>query len=406
MKVPVPVRVRVVIAALAAALVAPAVAGAAPRASLDQRLAKALAVSHGTTAATVVDLATGETIFSHNANLALAPASNEKLGVTYAALTALGPDFRFETDVLGQGTQHGSVWQGDLVLKGYGDPTLSSAGIASLARQVAAAGITQVTGRVLGDESWFDPRRTALGWKPSYYLVESPPLSALIVNRGWVGRATTTQPALAATQMFRVALLRAGVRVAGGAALGVAAPDAQLLADEESAPLSRIVRFMDVYSDNFTAEMLLKELGAVQGTGGTTAAGAAVELALLQQAGVPLAGVRLLDGSGLSLLDRWTATALVDLLRLMWQDPQVQSELLASLPVAGVSGTLAHRMRTGPAYGFVHAKTGTTSRATALSGFVGDRYAFSVLVNGWPVSYTWSRLAEDRFAQALAAAAR
>lgn len=391
---------------LVAVLAVPAVAGAAPRASLQQRLAKALAVSHGATAALVVDLASGETVFSSNASLALLPASNEKLGVTYAALTALGPDFRFETDVLGQGEQDGSVWNGDLVLEGYGDPTLSNADLASLARQVAAAGIVRVTGRVLGDESWFDARRTGAGWKPSYYLVESPPLSALIVDRGRTGNGTTTRPALAAAQAFRAALGRAGVRVAGGAALGVAAPDAQLLADVESAPLSRIVRFMDVYSDNFTAEMLLKQLGAVQGAAGTTSAGAAVELGLLRQAGVPLAGVRLADGSGLSLLDRWTPAALVGLLRTMWLDPAVRPELLASLPVAGVSGTLHARMASGPAHGFVRAKTGTTSRATALSGFVGDRYAFSVLVNGRPVSYAWSRLAEDRFAQALAAVAR
>jgi D-alanyl-D-alanine carboxypeptidase/D-alanyl-D-alanine-endopeptidase (penicillin-binding protein 4) len=400
----VPARVRVVLAVLAAALVAPAAAGAGQRAPLQQQLERALEVSHGTAAAAVVDLATGETVFSHDASRALAPASNEKLGVTYAALTALGPDFRFETDVLGQGSQTGSTWQGDLVLKGYGDPTLSTADLASLARQVVAAGITRVTGRVLGDESWFDARRAGLGWKSSYYLVESPALSALIVNRGWIGHGSTTQPALAATEMFRRALVRAGVHVAGTAGLGVAAPDAEPLADVESASLSRIVRFMDVWSDNFTAEMLLKQVGAVQGAGGSAAAGIAVELGLLQQAGVPLAGVRLMDGSGLSLLDRWTPTALVALLHAMWQDPTLRPRLVASLPVAGVTGTLHNRMTSGPAHGVVRAKTGTTSRATALSGFVGDRYAFSVLVSGWPVSYAWSRLAEDRFAQALAAA--
>jgi D-alanyl-D-alanine carboxypeptidase/D-alanyl-D-alanine-endopeptidase (penicillin-binding protein 4) len=401
MKRVVPARAAVA-AVILAALVAPAAAGA----SLRARLARALHVGNVSPAASgavVVDLETGRTLFAHNAALALLPASNEKLSVTYAALTALGPGFRIETDVLGDGAEADGVWQGDLVLKGYGDPSLSTRDLAVLARQVRADGIVRVSGRVLGDETWFDGRRTALGWKPSFYIEESPPLSALIVNRGWTGHATTTQPALAAAEMFRAALARAGVKVRGAAALGTAAEDAVPLADVESPPVAALVRFMDRESDNFTAEMLLKEVGAVQGDGGTTAQGAGVTTGLLLQAGVPLKGVRLVDGSGLSLLDRWTPAALVSLLRAMWDDPGVRPELVAALPVAGRTGTLRDRMRTGPAAGVVRAKTGTTSNATALSGFVGDRYAFSVLVNGWPVSWTWSRLAEDRFASVLAA---
>jgi D-alanyl-D-alanine carboxypeptidase/D-alanyl-D-alanine-endopeptidase (penicillin-binding protein 4) len=108
------------------------------------------------------------------------------------------------------------------VLKGYGDPALSNAQIASLARQVAAGGIRHVTGRILGDESWFDTRRTGLGWKPQFYLHESPALSALVVNRGWTGRYETSRPALMAARLLRRDLRRAGVGVPGGAALGVA----------------------------------------------------------------------------------------------------------------------------------------------------------------------------------------
>jgi PBP4 family serine-type D-alanyl-D-alanine carboxypeptidase len=160
---------------------------------------------------------------------------------------------------------------------------------------------------------------------------------------------------------------------------------------------------MDQVSDNFIAEMLLKQLGAVQGAHGTTAAGVGIVTGLLAQAGVPMEGVRIVDGSGLSLLDRMTANALVALLSAMWNDPGVRLELLAALPVAGRTGTLDDRMRTGPAAGIVRAKTGTTSNASALSGFVGDRYVFSILQNGWPVSWTWARRAQDAFATVLAA---
>ena len=87
----------------------------------------------------------------------------------------------------------------------------------------------------------------------------------------------------------------------------------------------------------------------------------------------------------------------------MWNDLEVRLELLASLPVAGRTGTLHDRMRARPATGVVRAKTGTTSNASALSGFVGDRYVFAVLQNGLPVSFTWARVAQDRFATVLAA---
>ena len=367
-------------------------------AALAPQLDHALRVPHVSlkaTGAVAIDLTTGETLYSRNDTLPLIPASNEKLTVTYAALTALGPAFRIETDVLQDAA-------GDLVLKGYGDPTLTSADLTALARQVRAAGITTVPGHILGDESWFDTRRTALGWKASFYINESPPLSALIVDRGRVGRVTSRDPALAAAQLFRAALIRAGVRVAGGPAHGVAPADAMVVASVDSPTLAVIVHHLDTVSDNFEAEMLLKELGAVQAGAGTTAAGAGIVTGLLAQAGVPLTGVRVVDGSGLSLLDRLTPAAVVALLEVMWNDPEQRLELLSSLPVAARTGTLHDRMLHTAAAGVVRAKTGTTSNASALSGFVGNRYVFSILQNGWPVSWTWARRAQDRFATILA----
>ncbi len=402
----VPLRLAATAVAIVAFFLVPA-AQAGSRSAFQTHLARALHARHvspGRTGAIVFDLQTGSTLFAHNPRLPLRPASNEKLATTYAALSALGPSFRIETDVLGEGQQSGTTWQGNLVLKGYGDPALSFAQVNSLARQVAAAGIRHVTGRILGDESWFDTRRTGLGWKPDFYLHESPALSALVVNRGWTGRYETGRPALMAAQILRRDLRRAGVTVHGGAALGVASAQAASLASVQSARLAVLVRHMDVYSDNFYAEMLLKEVGAVQGTGGSAAAGIAVERQLLSDAGVPLAGVRMVDGSGLSLIDRWTPLGLATLLRTMWEDSDLRPYLVPALPIAGETGTLRHRMRKAPARGLVRAKTGTTNNASSLSGFVGDRYAFSILENGSPVSALNAEQSQNRFAQVLARA--
>ena len=403
-----PVRFAASAAAVVAFLLVPA-AQAGSRTELQTHLARALhaaRVSPARTGAIVFDLQAGSLLFAHNPRLSLRPASNEKLATTYAALTALGPSFRIETDVLGEGEQSGATWRGNLVLKGYGDPALSASQLVKLARQVAADGIKHVSGRILGDESWFDTRRTGLGWKAKFYLHESPALSALVVNRGWTGRYETARPALMAAQLFRLDLHRAGVSVHAEAAIGVASAQAVPLADVESAPLSALVRHMDLYSDNFYAEMLLKEVGAVQGTGGSATAGAAVERRLLSAAGVPLDGVRMVDGSGLSLLDRWTPLGLAALLRTMWQDSDLRPYLLPALPTAGETGTLEYRMKKPPARGLVRAKTGTTDNASSLSGYVGDRYAFSILENGSPIHTRSAVGSQDRFAQVLSAASR
>jgi D-alanyl-D-alanine carboxypeptidase/D-alanyl-D-alanine-endopeptidase (penicillin-binding protein 4) len=350
-----------------------------------------------------LDLVTGTVLYAQNSNRSLAPASNEKLPLTYAALVRLGPTFRIETDVLGQGEQDGTTWLGTLVLKGNGDPTLSSGDLRVLAAQVRAAGIRRVTGGIIGDESWFDARRTVAGWKPSFFIGESPPLSALVVDRAHIGSYITRAPALAAATKLRDALRAAGVGVEGLVRVGRADEYSVPLGEVYSAPLATIIRFMDRESDNFTAELLLKQLGAVELDRGTSAAGASVVMQTLAEAGVPTAGVRIVDGSGLSRLDRLTAESLAGLLEVSWADPVVRPALLAALPVAGVNGTLEGRLRKPPARGRVLAKTGTTSDASALSGYVRNRYAFAVLQNGHPLSYWWARVAQDRFAQVLAA---
>ena len=156
------------IAALASAASATSTPGATPQ--LTAALGRALAapdVDPARTAALAVDLGTGEVVFQSNAGLSLAPASAEKLAVSFAALRLLGPGFRFRTEVAAAGQLDGRVWRGDLYLVGYGDPSLARADLDALARDVASWGIRRVTGRVLADEHHFDTSRTAPGWKPS-----------------------------------------------------------------------------------------------------------------------------------------------------------------------------------------------------------------------------------------------
>jgi serine-type D-Ala-D-Ala carboxypeptidase/endopeptidase (penicillin-binding protein 4) len=391
---------------LAFALASPA-ASAQPMAekSLAHKLARALSVPHldGTrSSALALDLLTGRIVYRRNQRLPLAHASNEKLAITYAALVTFGPTYRIPTDVLGEGYLDGKVWRGDLVLQGHGDPTLSTFALRRLAAQIRGEGIERVTGRVVGDESFFDSRRTVPGWHSWFYINESPPLSALVVDRTRYRGFVARNPALAAASVLRRALRDTGVAVARRSATGQASTEAFPIASVLSPPLREIVRYMDTESDNFTAELLLKQLGTAEGGRGTTAAGAAVVKGALVEAGVPVAGVRIVDGSGLSPFNRLTAASLVAMLRALWADEQLRAPLLAALPVAGKTGTLEDRMRRAPAFGRVFAKTGTTISASALSGFVTNRFVFAILQNGNPIATWWARIAQDRFASVLA----
>jgi D-alanyl-D-alanine carboxypeptidase/D-alanyl-D-alanine-endopeptidase (penicillin-binding protein 4) len=371
---------------------------------LSTRLANALAVpgnAWSTSAALAVDLQSGGVVFERNADLSLEPASNEKLPITFAAMHELGLSYRFRTEVFGRGSQEGSVWHGDLFLKGYGDPTLTSARLGRLARAIAEAGIKRVDGRLFADETWFDARRAAPGWKLGYLLYECPPLSALVVDRAIYDGHFALSPAIAAVGTFRRLLRSFGVTT-GPVGLGRTPRSATLMTTTESATLRNVLAVMDRDSDNFRAEMLLKELGAESGAGGTTAAGAAVVRRSLATSGVPLAGVVIADGSGLSLLDRLTARAIAHILTATWTDPVLKTAFWAALPIAGEQGTLVHRLNKTAALGVVRAKTGTTNEASALSGYVRDRFAFVVVQNGDPISATAARKAQDRFAIALA----
>ena len=398
-------RGRTCLAVVSVALVASAAATAAGPAGVEPQLARALtapSLSLGKTAALAVDLATGTTVFAHNDMLPVAPASNEKIPVSWAALQRLGPGYRFHTEVYGVGTREGSAWVGDLILKGFGDPTLSTLDVDRLAATLRGRGIRSVTGRVLGDESFYDSRRGAAGWKRYFVGGETPPLSALVVDRarGW----PALSPPLLAARALRDALVGRGVVVSGRPGLGRAPVAAVSLATDVSDPLSVVLRRMNRESDNFYAEMLLKQLAAATGKVGTSAGGGKLVVETMREAGIPVEGVRIVDGSGLSSLDRLTAAALVGVIRAGATDPVIRASFIGSLAVAGMSGTLSTRL---PALrGRVKGKTGTTNLACTLSGLIGGAVAFAVLENGSPVSSWAARAAQDRFVTILASTSK
>jgi D-alanyl-D-alanine carboxypeptidase/D-alanyl-D-alanine-endopeptidase (penicillin-binding protein 4) len=361
---------------------------AAQDAALAKGIARALA-KHGFsgqgTGVAVADIATGEVVYQRNGARPLVPASTEKLFTTVGALTTLRPDFRFATTVVGVGTRIGRAWKGDLYLVGSGDPTFSSDDIAALAAQVKARGIRRISGRIRGDETVFDASRWG-PWPARYIGIESPPLSGLALDRDVTASGQdVASPSHSAARALRRALRAAGVKVGVRFVAGGKAPeDASVLGRVQSEPLWRIVRFMDRHSDNFTAEMVAKAIGAYAGGSGTTERG----MHVAREVAAPMLGddapvVHLADGSGLSHSNRTTAGALARLLAAGAANPAIAKPLAGALSVAGANGTLAHRL---PALrGRVLGKSGTLDNVSALAGYVtarsGRRFAFAVLMN-------------------------
>jgi serine-type D-Ala-D-Ala carboxypeptidase/endopeptidase (penicillin-binding protein 4) len=401
---------RIFLLALAASLLLfPTAAQAVSQAGLRSTL-NTLHNRLGTSAgAYVVDLADGSVLYSHRPTLALAPASNEKLFVTAAALLKFGGSGTLTTRVeAGPGVvpDADGVLPGNLYLVGGGDPTLDDAGLKALAGQVAAAGIKEIDGAVVGDESFFDPLR---GGPDSSYKPDGDLggwLSGLSLSHGRAYSAKRAAAKLAAyLKADKVSYERApkaGKRPSSGATEAQDDPEAAAdpIASLPSPMVSSLIQRTNVPSENYYAEMLTKALGATYGARGSTTAGLAVVRAQLATLGVH---PRLVDGSGLSRANQTTAQQVVRLLQRM--DAQdAASTWRASLPIAGQTGTLRGRMRGTAAAGRCAAKTGTLIGVSALSGYCattgGRTIAFSFIENR--VCNYCAKAVEDRMVSAIA----
>jgi D-alanyl-D-alanine carboxypeptidase/D-alanyl-D-alanine-endopeptidase (penicillin-binding protein 4) len=357
----------------------------------------------GRSSAWIYDLDARKRLLDWNGARKLTPASIEKLFTSATALNDFGPDARFDTTVLATGIPSEGVLDGDLWVKGGGDPSFGNAPLAQLADLVAKTGIDHLNGRVYGDESYFDSRRggPVSGFATSRYV---GPLSALAFNHGTlapVGHGFQPDPPRFVAERLTAGLRRRDVEVERAARAGQAPAGAHSVASVSSPTLAELVRHMNLFSDNYYAETLIKGLGARFGGAGSTVAGATVVRRFAKSRRI---SSRVADGSGLSRANSISPRAVVRLLATVEGDPWFDA-LYGSLPLAGVSGTLHKRMRGTAAAGRCRAKTGTLIAVSGLAGYCrsasGHRIAFALLMNR--VNVLAARRAQDRIAAKLAA---
>jgi serine-type D-Ala-D-Ala carboxypeptidase/endopeptidase (penicillin-binding protein 4) len=378
----------------------PATAGASVGSlpGLQADLTHQLALAGPADGAYVYDLTARQPLFSVRAATLRPPASVEKLYIAATLLAQMGPSGRLSTTVYGVGRlAPGGVWEGDLYLRGGGDPTFGSksfirahyggvgASVSALASQlVRAEGIHRITGSVLGDESYLDSRRgePSSNYAPDPFLEGT--LSALAFNRGVSGaeRGAHAPAAYAARELWAT-LKNDGVSIAGHSGAASMPPGAGVLAQADSPTVAQLLGLMLPPSDNYFAETLLKDLGARYGDAGSTAAGASV----VRRTMGSLLGIHphVVDGSGLSEADLTSPYQVTDLLVELASTP-LGPVLRGDLAIAGHTGTLATRMRHTGASGRCEGKTGTLTGVSNLVGYCtaadGHTLAFAIFTDG------------------------
>ena len=441
------------------------IAGTAAAESLTQRIDAHLAAPRFAAASwgiSVVAVDDGHPVYGHDDGKLMLPASTAKLFTAAVAMDRLGPDYRTHTDVLAAGDIRRGRLRGALVLRGRGDPTLAGDAWADqLAQQVVAAGITRVDDGVVGDDTAFAGPPIGSGWEASdlqaYYgatasglsvdentmvaevaenavtlaptdaattLAEQPAESPAFYRAPGTStlhvlgaaprksRLSLPDPALTAARRLQAALEKRGVTVkkeARSVHWPIPAPTGTQLATLPSPPLTEILASGLKRSQNMYLQsvFLLTGMEATDQTAAHTEdRAAAVVGAWLSARGIGPSATSLEEGTGLSRHDLTTAGSLTHLLSSV-DSPAFR----ALLPVAGVDGTLAHRMKGTAAEGNLEAKTGSMSYVNALAGYVttkaGQRLAFAIILNNYkPTQGAGSVSSEvDAIAVMLAASA-
>ena len=356
----------------------------------------------------IVNPQTADTIFSHNAGKLFLPASNMKIVTAAVALKELGPDYTYHTAFAARGTVRDSVLDGDLVVIGRGDPSISDTLRGSaisvmygFADSLRAHGIARITGSLVSGGNAFPDSiyGESWGWDDfgEYY---GAPTDELFFNEGMA--PTFPKPGGGLDSLFSgpsrdpdgnylnalaYGLTHRGITVGGVAAKPLdPLPRVDTLFVFSSLPLRDIMPAFLKPSQNQIGEILMKTIGLERGGAGLADSALKIYRAHLLEWGAQPDGFVLRDGSGLSPHDLLTPETIVKVLDVMQRDPNFDL-YYNSLPIAGVNGTIRNRMKGTPAQGNVHAKTGSLQHAISLSGYVttasGQRLIFSILCNNF-----------------------
>lgn len=341
----------------------------------------------------VYDLTADSVLYKVNERQAMRPASTMKLVTAITALDRLGGSYQFRTQLYYTGTVEDHTLNGDLYCVGGFDPAFNVDDMKAFVESIQRMGVDTICGRIVADRSMKDADLLGEGW---CWDDDNPKLSALSHGRdiAFLERFVN--------ELSEEGIVLDNVRLSEGSLPN----DAYILCSRFHS-MDQILQRMMKVSDNFYAEAMFYQLGAVIGRRPAKAKDAAsVVKQLIQKVGNGKNPYRIADGSGLSLYNYVTPELEMRLLRYAYRNSNIYLHLLPSLPVAGRDGTLKTRMKGTFAEENVKAKTGTVTGISALAGYCtaanGHQLCFSIINQGIMKSDP-GRNFQDRVCNALCA---
>jgi D-alanyl-D-alanine carboxypeptidase/D-alanyl-D-alanine-endopeptidase (penicillin-binding protein 4) len=433
----------------------------------------------------VKSLKTGEIIYKRNSDKLFNPASNIKLFTSAAALKLLGANYVYQTNILANGLIKNGKLEGDLIIQGFGDPTISNRFykgnstiiFESWADSLKSKGVNEINGNIFGDDATFDNLSIGKGWildnDSKWFYAPSGALSfndnivmvkikptetglpaeiEVVPNTGFVqlvkkvitvnnnipqnikvNRLTgsntiniigsiqknsdifidyvsITDPTQFYLCVFKEILEQKGINVKGkissikNADKIIIAENLSHLFTHESVPLHMIIKELNKNSNNFYAEQILKTIGFEAYNYGSTENGVLASKEYFKSMGIDPINMVMVDGSGLSRLNLASPRQIVNLLTFIYSSEEFEI-FYDSLPIGGMDGTLANRMKKITAEGKVRAKPGYNENISSLSGYLntisGEMLVFSIMVNNFLVSPNLANYIEDHVCNRL-----
>lgn len=343
-------------------------------------------------------------LYEHNPQQMMIPASITKIITAAAAINILGMNYDFKTIVYTDDNDiNDGVINGNIYLKGYGDPDLNTSDILYLAKQINEKGIREITGNIIYDESYLDDQHYNIAnyYKGDTHINYWPYVSALNLNKN----PGNGDPAAAAGSILYDDLVSLGVKLDGIVIAGVT-PSASKPIAEISHALYDVITHMNKESDNHSAITVFKVIGAKHSTPpGTISKGETAVVEFLTSIGNPRNIFEILEGSGLSRYNTVNSDLYMRLLKYMYDDVKTFDYFYNSLAIAGKDGTLRNRMVGTEAEKNVHAKTGTLNSVSALSGYAVSRdnelLIFYIDMNGFGGGSGEVRFRQDLICEVL-----
>lgn len=354
----------------------------------------------GSMAVLVTELPSGKALASYNTDMPLTPASIMKSVTIASASDVMKIDHEMVTPVYIDGkVDHDGVLAGNLIIEGCGDPSVNTKKwpasediVAEIVDALRKEGIKEIKGNVIIDESALAGASTPPGWASgdlaTYYGTGN---HAFNYSDNASGKKSVHNPDAVFVRDLKTAMEKQGITLGG---VRMEGGKRKVILRHKSAPVKEIMRSCMQRSDNMFAESLLRQFGKHEGLDGSTPSAASHEMEYWRQRRVPMDGVKIVDGSGLSRANKVTADFMEGVLRSKQDDV----EYVSFFPLVGQEGTVRSFLSETPLDSYIAVKTGSMNGIQCYAGYKLDddfapTHCVVVIVNNFSCDRAYLRKA-------------